>query len=203
MATYTRQAFVKAYTPLAIKLTKGTGIFPEVLLARAIIESQGPVNGTYLVGASTLSRKANNYFGIKADSSWKGNTITLPTGEYNKAGQRYVINDKFRAYNSLEESMADFVKFLQQNKRYANAGLFTAPTIAEQNLRLYKAGYFTDPSGSKLSTSVADSIKNWVIDAAKDLDIIKNEVEKGSKKHPIVTVGLFALAAYAAHKIFN
>ena len=50
---------------------------------------QGKVNGKYMVGGGTLSQKANNFFGIKADKSWKGKVFNISTGEYTPSGQYY------------------------------------------------------------------------------------------------------------------
>ncbi|WP_349399629.1 glycoside hydrolase family 73 protein, partial [Clostridium perfringens] len=48
-----------------------TGIFPSITLAQAILESGW--------GRSGLAIKANNLFGIKADSGWKGKVLEMPT----------------------------------------------------------------------------------------------------------------------------
>ena len=52
--TYTREEFVKEYGPYISMVTRGTGILPGTLIAQAIIESQGKVNGSYRVGGSTI-----------------------------------------------------------------------------------------------------------------------------------------------------
>ena len=78
--TYTRKQFVERYGPYISKATKGSGILPGTLIAQAIIESQGRVGGSYRDGASTLSRKANNYFGIKCHG-WSGGKFNIDTGE--------------------------------------------------------------------------------------------------------------------------
>ena len=47
---------------------------PSIIMAQAILESGW--------GESELSTKANNYFGIKADSSWTGEVYNGATHEY-------------------------------------------------------------------------------------------------------------------------
>jgi len=161
----TRTQFVEMYYPEAVQVTAGTGVFPQVMIAQAILESSGKVDGVWMPGQSLLSRSANNYFGIKADSKWKGPTIDLKTGEYFN-GQYVTVTGKFRKYASIKDSFADYVNFLKSNPRYTTAGVFNASTPEEQAQALQKAGYATDPNYSKLIigiiNSVGDSIKKAV-----------------------------------------
>lgn len=161
MKYLTREAFVKKFYNTAKQLTAGTGIFPEVMLSQAIIESQGSVNGVMLVGASKLADKYNNYFGIKASKEWKGATVNLKTGEVIN-NNHVTITDRFRVYPSIEESMRDYVQFLKNNSRYRKAGVFEADTITDQALRLQAAGYATNPSYAELIIQVSHKIKSYL-----------------------------------------
>jgi flagellum-specific peptidoglycan hydrolase FlgJ len=158
----TRQEFVKKYSPFALSITKGTGIFPETLLSQMIIESQANVNGSFVPGASILAAKYNNFFGIKADRSWKGKFVSLKTGEEFVPGHPVIITDAFRVYETPEDSMRDYVAFLKGNSRYATAGVFTAPTVKDQAERLKQAGYATGSGYSDLIANVAKSIEAWI-----------------------------------------
>lgn len=81
-----RLDFINKYADWVISSTFGTGIFPSVKMAQMIIESG---NSAGIAGESSLAKKYNNYFGIKADSSWKGKSVNLATGEYfNKKKQQ-------------------------------------------------------------------------------------------------------------------
>lgn len=157
----TREEFVKTYYSLAETITQGTGIFPLTLLSQAIIESSGKVGGVWVPGQSTLSKLANNYFGIKASAGWKGATIALQTGEVID-GKKVTITGTFRKYSSIEDSFRDYVKFLKENPRYDKAGVFSAKDVSDQAKRLQAAGYATDPNYSKLISSIASSIKSFV-----------------------------------------
>lgn len=156
----TREDFVKKYYADAVKATAGTGIFPQVMIAQAIIESSGKVNGNYYPGESLLAKLGNNYFGIKDSASWTGPVITLQTGEYYGGVKSYVSGD-FRKYGSVEESFKDYIDFLKKNPRYTSAGVFTAKTPAEQAAALQRAGYATDPRYSSLIVAVIDNVKKW------------------------------------------
>lgn len=157
----TREEFIKAYYSIAKQLTTGTGIFPEVMLAQAILESSGKVNNTWLVGQSLLSRNANNYFGIKASTKWKGKTITLKTGEYLN-GKPVTVTGVFRKYDSIQDSFKDYIDFLKTNPRYTKAGVFAASSPEQQTKALQAAGYATDPKYSDLLNSIMAGFRKWI-----------------------------------------
>lgn len=160
---YTRQQFTKKYSPFIAKAVKGTGILVGTVIAQAIIESQGNVNGTYFVGASKLAKEANNYFGIKCHN-WKGKKYNISTGEYKPSGEYYVdVNACFRAYNSVEDSIKDYVSFLKTNPRYTTAGVFKAKTVREQAEALKKAGYATALNYPATIESVYNGIKDNIV----------------------------------------
>ncbi|HSQ90017.1 glycoside hydrolase family 73 protein [Romboutsia sp.] len=107
------------------------GIFPSVTIAQAILESGW--------GESQLTKDSNNLFGIKADSSWDGEYVEVITSEnYNDK-----VNAKFRKYNDLNESIEDHAKFLAENKRYGEHGIFQAKNYKQQAEALQDAGYST------------------------------------------------------------
>ena len=67
-----REDFIKLNYQAALNATAGTGIFPETLLAMAVVESQGKAqDGNWYPGLGLVARKANNFFGIKKESEDK------------------------------------------------------------------------------------------------------------------------------------
>lgn len=148
----TRAKFTTTNFPMIQKATEGTGIFPQTLLAIAIVESQGKVGNTYYPGQSPLARLANNYFGIKRGTGWTGETIRMATP--NDAEKISV----FRKYPSFEASVKDFIRFLQVNPRYEKAGVFDAPNYQEQILAIARAGYAESTNYAEIITKVADGI---------------------------------------------
>lgn len=107
------------------------GIFPSITIAQAILESGW--------GESELTNDSNNLFGIKADKSWDGETIEVITSEnYNDK-----VKAKFRKYKDMNESIEDHAKFLVENKRYEECGVFNAKNYKEQAIALQDAGYAT------------------------------------------------------------
>ena len=110
---------------------KEYGILPSITIAQAILESGW--------GESTLATDYNNLFGIKADERWDGKKVKMETKEnYND-----IINDYFREYSSYEASVEDHGKFLSENIRYKENGIFDSKTYKGQAQSLENAGYAT------------------------------------------------------------
>jgi len=101
-------------------------------------------------GSSELSARANNYFGIKADTG-EGTTghVLYDTQEVIN-GRVVVVRAQFRAYASLEDSVRDLGSFLHTNSRY-DAIWARADDPRASAKALAQAGYATDPDwGAKL-----------------------------------------------------
>ena len=78
------------------------GIPASITLAQGLLESGA--------GKSELARKSNNHFGIKADNSWKGRSVSsMDNGRM----------CKFRKYDKVGESYEDHSRFLVDRQRYA------------------------------------------------------------------------------------
>jgi flagellum-specific peptidoglycan hydrolase FlgJ len=190
--TYTRSEFVDEFGAFIHKEIKGTGILAGTLIAQAILESSGKdSSGNWKVGGSKLSREAKNYFGIKASNGWKGKIYNIDTGEvYN--GKEVVVNANFRAYNSVKDSIRDYVKFLQENGRYAKAGVFKAKTVEEQAKRLKQAGYATASAYADTVNKVYLSVKDKVDNSYKKYKQVKTAKLIGLSVFLIVLVPTIA-----------
>lgn len=121
-----RDKFLARFRPVAEQVRE-LGLDPNLALAQAALESGW---GRAMPG--------NALMGIKADSGWHGPKRSTVTHEAGKpAGPA-----DFRAYASPEESLIDWARFLQANKRYkavfGKSGEAAADAIAQ-------AGYATDP----------------------------------------------------------
>ena len=157
-ASYTRAEFVKKYGSFIHKAVEGSGILAGTLVAQAILESSGKdLQGNFKVAGSKLSREANNLFGIKKSKSWTGKVYNINTGEVLN-GKNVVVNADFRAYDSYEDSIKDYVKFLSENPRYAK--VLKATTVKDQAIELKNAGYATATNYSSTVNSVYLSVKD-------------------------------------------
>lgn len=159
----TRADFIKKYGNAVITSTYGTGIFPSVKMAQMIIES---ANSKGVPGASSLASKYNNFFGIKADRTWKGKAVNLSTGEHFN-GKDVMIVDGFRVYNSVADSLKDHTDFVLKFSRYDKA--LNAETPEEQAKLLQSAGYATSPTYASALISIINANNLKELDKKKDL----------------------------------
>jgi len=128
------QDFIALIGPAARACHKAAGVPASITVSQAALESGW--------GESGLTKTANNLFGIKADSLWRGETVTLDTKEFIR-GQWVVVPAKWRKYPTWQASVDDHAAFLKRNPRYKDCFLcVSAQTFARA---LLKAGYATDP----------------------------------------------------------
>jgi len=146
----TPENFIQSLWPHAEKAAQDLGVQPEVLLAQAALETGWGQSVIGMAGASS-----HNLFNIKADPSWDGRRVSVPTLEYMN-GITVKRNDAFRAYDSYAASFDDYVAFLRENPRYGSALRQAAdPQTFLQSLQ--KAGYATDPRYAQKITSILHS----------------------------------------------
>lgn len=127
-----RSEYIEKYKRAAINSTRWSGLFPSVLLAQGILESNN--------GNSSLTSLYNNHFGIKSSKDWSGDSVNLKTGEVID-NKDVVITDSFRVYKTPKQSFNDRNSFLKKYSRYEN--VFNANTPEEQAKEIHKAGYAT------------------------------------------------------------
>lgn len=132
------EAFVKAVYPAAEKIAQEMGVNPLAIVSQAALETGW---GQYMI-TDEKGRNSFNFFGIKADQRWSGDSVSIQTHEY-REGVR--VNEKadFRAYESIDEALSDYKQFLGAD-RYQNA-LKAGDDISRYAQELQKAGYATDP----------------------------------------------------------
>lgn len=111
-------------------------ILPSVCIAQAALETGW--------GKSTRMKKANAYFGIKAGSSWKGKVYDTKTQECYDGKNFVSITDKFRAYDSLKDSVHDYYDLICKNSRYSAAWNKTSARACITGIK--NGGYATDPN---------------------------------------------------------
>lgn len=107
----TNQEFIENVGRAAVKYYDKYKILPSLTIAQAILESRW--------GKSGLAVQCHNYFGMKWTEGCGCGYKTFRTGEQRPDGTRYTIDAKFRSYNTMEEGIQGYYKFLQY-PRYKN-----------------------------------------------------------------------------------
>lgn len=138
--------FLNMIIPIAIRQAKkhDNKIFASVCIAQACHESG--------YGTSAKMVKAKALFGIKVGKSawhfgtaWKGASYNTKTKEYyNGSSTPTVIQDNFRAYDSIEDATEDYFDMLCHCQRYKPA--LNQPTPEKCIRAIVNGGYATGPS---------------------------------------------------------
>lgn len=134
-----RQNYINKYKDIAMNEMERSGVPASIKLAQGILESNA--------GKSTLARKANNHFGMKCGSAWRGKEYYLEDDDYNEDGQ--LIKSCFRVFKNAKASYIAHSEFLRDPaKRYRYGFLFNLnPRDYKAWSRgLKKAGYATSPT---------------------------------------------------------
>jgi len=126
-----KEAFLAAYTPVAKEVAKDLGVSHRIVLAQAALES-----------GWGKSVKGNGLMGIKSHGEDGG--LDVITHEVLN-GKKVKITDSFRQYDTPEDSIRGYGKFLKANSRYRhflNAG---GENVDAQLSALQSSGYASDP----------------------------------------------------------
>ncbi|MCR5790372.1 MAG: glucosaminidase domain-containing protein [Lachnospiraceae bacterium] len=139
------KAFIAMIAPIAVRQAAkhGNKPFVSVCIAQACCESA--------YGTSPKMVKANAVFGIKVGktkphfgTAWKDKAYSTKTKECYDGRTYTEIEDFFRAYDSVEDSVEDYFDLLCTAKRYQYA--LNQPTPLACITGIQKAPYATSPT---------------------------------------------------------
>lgn len=125
--SYNTLSYIAEFKDVAIQSMNTAGIPASITLAQGILESGS--------GNSDLAKYANNHFGIKCTSEWKGKN-------YFKDDD--AKNDCFRVYADARQSFKDHSEFLKR-KRYSFLFKLDKNDYKSWAQGLKTAGYATNP----------------------------------------------------------
>lgn len=146
--TSSPEAFVRSIWPQAQKAAAELGVPAKALVAQAALETGWGRRFAGREGTSSL-----NLFGIKATGGWKGDRMGANTHEF-VGGRRVEERAQFRAYGSVGESFADYVRLIGKERYAAARG--AGQDVHRFASALQKAGYATDPSYAAKITAIAN-----------------------------------------------
>jgi len=142
--------FIQTIWNVAKDVLQESGLNPKAVLAQAALETGWGKHIMKTVGGES----SYNLFGIKSGRQWQGEQAMANTLEY-KNGVMVKSREGFRSYESIKESVQDYVDFLKTNQRYGNA-LKQAADPDAYVVELQKAGYATDPQYANKIKSIMD-----------------------------------------------
>ncbi|MEM1124475.1 MAG: glucosaminidase domain-containing protein, partial [Bacteroidota bacterium] len=164
------EQYIDEFQYIAISEMERTGVPASIKLAQGILESNA--------GRSTLARKANNHFGIKCGSNWRGRKHYRKDDDYVNGK---LIKSCFRGYRNAENSYLAHSDFLLDNRRYRSLFQLNPTDYRKWAKGLKKAGYATSRTYDKKLIRIIEEYKLFRYDA-----MISSEV--GSRVRPSINV---------------
>lgn len=126
---------------------KSYKLYSSLIIANAILKADW--------GNSELAQGYNNIYDLKADSTW--------------TGQKAVVNSiDYREYESIDDSVKDYITYLQTNDKIKNSDVYNSKTYEEQAKALEKTGVDDTTDYAKTLTNI---VKIYSLDRF-DFDII-------------------------------
>ena len=160
---YTSLTYIEKFKTIAIQEMNLYGIPASITLAQGLFESGS--------GNAELARVANNHFGIKCTSDWKGK------GYYKDDDSH---NDCFRVYERPEDSFRDHSEFLKR-PRYTKLFLLDKNDYVAWANGLKAAGYATNPNYPQLLINI---IQKYHLD---QYDRPESEPQKENRENRVLT----------------
>ncbi|PCI56635.1 MAG: flagellar assembly peptidoglycan hydrolase FlgJ [Gammaproteobacteria bacterium] len=149
--------FVSALIEPAKSVQAKIGVPFQVIIAQAALETGW---GQKIIKDQN-GNSSNNLFNIKADKRWAGDKITKDTLEFEQ-GTMVKKSEPFRMYETLSDSVDDYVNFLTDNDRYK--GALQNPSNVEHFVHsLQKAGYATDPQYANKIMATLRTVSKLII----------------------------------------
>jgi LysM repeat protein len=162
-SSYTVNSYIDRFKAIAVKEMNLDGIPASITLAQGLFESG--------FGNGELARVANNHFGIKCTSDWKGRS-------YYKDDDN--VNDCFRVYNNPEDSYRDHSEFLKR-KRYARLFELDKNDYVGWAYGLKEAGYATNPQYPQL---LINAVQKYHLD---QYDRPEGEIQKIKREDRVLS----------------
>ncbi|MDN3587003.1 glucosaminidase domain-containing protein [Pedobacter aquatilis] len=147
--SYNTLSYIDEFKAVAIEEMNAYGIPASITLAQGILESGS--------GNSDLAKYANNHFGIKCTSDWKGKNY------FRDDDQK---NDCFRVYKDARESFKDHSEFLKR-KRYSALFQLDKNDYKSWALGLKQAGYATNPKYPDLLINMIEKYQLYQYDQSE------------------------------------
>lgn len=154
-AAGSRQLYINQYKDLAIQEQQRTGIPASIILAQAILESAA--------GTSEVALFANNHFGMKCTSDWKGGTYQRIDDEKDEWGNpKYSC---FKIFPNVATSFEAHSALLLDPRRPYRQLLQLNPTDYQGwAVGLQRFGYATDPSYALKLTGIIEKYQLFQYD---------------------------------------
>ncbi len=132
--------FVTSMWPYLKEASKSIGLDPKILLAQTALETGW---GKFIL-KDAQGTSSYNVFNIKSTAGNSGQSVEVKTTEYID-NQPVKLTAAFKSYQSLGQSVQDYLSLIQSSTRYQSA-VAHADSPQRYVEALQEAGYATDPN---------------------------------------------------------
>jgi LysM repeat protein len=153
-----KKEYVSVYEKIAIQQMNQYEIPASITMAQGILESGS--------GNSTLAKTANNHFGIKCHTDWKGEKVYLDDDAKNEC---------FRSYSKVEDSYIDHSMFLTTRKRYESLFSLSLTDYKSWAHGLKAAGYATNPKYAEQLIQLIEELELFKLDGSSLAPVSTNQ----------------------------
>lgn len=199
--------FIEYVAPIAQKVCKRYGFKPSILIAQTFHENGAAVPSNFDNSGIYDLMKYNNMVGQKAkllNDTWSDYSVWpgVKPGKFEEysfyketpeeyGGRMTTITDAFRKFDSVEQSLADYILFLLYAKDSVNAKSYRyGPDVVniQDPYKLIKAVGKKYATGSSYAENVYDVVKRYNLTKYDDLtnvkptDIIPDILKKSTSK---------------------
>ncbi|MCK1210720.1 glycoside hydrolase family 73 protein [Streptococcus uberis] len=183
LASGQTQAFINQIAGTASQIAAERDLYASVMIAQAVLESSS--------GQSGLSQAPYyNFFGIKG--SYNGGSVTMKTWEDDGLGNPYEIDQAFRAYPSIYDSLYDYANLLSSP---TYVGARRSNTLSYQDATAALTGlYATDTSYNVKLNAI---IQNYGLTA---YDVVNPAVATSTTDIPSDSVATVDTSQYVWNK---
>ncbi len=144
-----KKEYISFYEQIAIQQMNQYKIPASITMAQGILESGS--------GNSTLAKTANNHFGIKCHTDWKGEKVYFDDDAKNEC---------FRSYTKVEDSYIDHSIFLTTRKRYESLFSLSLSDYKGWANGLKSAGYATNPKYAEELIRLIEELELYKLDGS-------------------------------------
>lgn len=155
----TKREFIAQIAPIIQRMAPAYGIHVvSGIIAQACLESG--------YGASELSARYHNFFGIKYWPGHTGKVVNMSTKEEYDPGILTSTRSNFCVYTDIEDAVRGYFLFITRNSRYKN--LPAAKTPEEYLSMIKNDGYATSSSYVASTMGIVNAYGLRVWDGAED-----------------------------------
>lgn len=158
------ELYIAKFRDVAVKEMHRAGIPASIKLAQGLLESNW--------GRSELATNANNHFGIKCGSKWKGPAFYKEDDDHDEDGR--LIKSCFRSFPDAVrsyEAHSDFLRDPAKVYRYGRLFEIDPTDYVSWAYGLYEAGYATDPRYPQKIISVIEKYNLHQFDVLSEVEL--------------------------------